>query len=255
MDWRKKTNCERNGREMYEMIEELGSGSFGRVDGVKAKLNGNIYALKTCQLNSLTEKLKINVLNETQNLIKLRSKYVIQYYYSWIESNCLYILMECLAGNLTQVLETKRKLFGEIITDFEFYISYEIFKQLVESVEYLHKNHINHRDLKPDNVLIDNNDDNRYIKLCDFGLSKEVHVLSDGYNQTKDVGDIQYQAPEAITTEYNHLIDVYSLALIGAQLFGFNTRDIANGNTQRMDRRIGDKDPNVKSNFYTNGFN
>ncbi|CAG2111681.1 unnamed protein product [Medioppia subpectinata] len=72
----------------------------------------------------------------------------------------------------------------------------------MESVEYLHKNNIIHRDLKPDN-------------LCDFGLSKEVHELSDGYKQssvkhTEDVGDVEYQAPEAQTTEYNHLIDIGS---------------------------------------------
>ncbi|CAG2101176.1 unnamed protein product [Medioppia subpectinata] len=109
-------------------------------------------------------------------------------------------------------------------------------RQLVESVEYLHKNNIIHRDLKPDNVLIDNN--YRYIKLCDFGLSKSVDVLSDEYKQSsvkhaKNVGDIQYMAPEGQTTEYNHLIDVYSLALIGAEIFEFNTRDIENGNANK----------------------
>ncbi|CAG2105080.1 unnamed protein product, partial [Medioppia subpectinata] len=67
--------------------------------------------------------------------------------------------------------------------------------------------------------------------------SKEVHVLSDGYKQssvkhTEDVGSVEYTAPEGQTTEYNHLIDVYSLALIGAQLFGFNTSNIENGNFQ-----------------------
>ncbi|CAG2112157.1 unnamed protein product [Medioppia subpectinata] len=218
-----------NNIEMYEILEKLGSGSFGHVFKVNDRHNGDKYAVKKCPLNGLDEKQKQNVLNETQNLIKLRSEYIIQYYYSWIECNCLYILMDCLAGNLTQFLDNKKPLFGEIISEFEYYISYEIFKQLVESVEYLHKNHIIHRDLKPDNVLIDNNDRyNRYIKLCDFGLSKSVDVLSDGYKQssvkhTKDVGDIEYQAPEAQTTEYNHLIDVYSLALIGAKIFSFNS--------------------------------
>ncbi|CAG2101173.1 unnamed protein product, partial [Medioppia subpectinata] len=76
--------------------------------------------------------------------------------------------------------------------------------------------------------------DGVYIKLCDFGLAKSVDVLNDRYKQssvkhTKDVGDIEYMAPEGQTTEYNHLIDVYSLALIGAKIFGFNTKDIQNG--------------------------
>ncbi|CAG2112285.1 unnamed protein product [Medioppia subpectinata] len=238
-----KTNCEFNNIETYKEVKLLGSGGFGDVFEMKAKYNGNTFAIKKCQLN---EKYKQNVLKETQQLVKLRSEYVIQYYYSWIDNNdnCLYIVMECLAGNLTQLLENKKQIFKEIkkqtmISDFEYYISYEIFKQLVESVEYLHKNNIIHRDLKPDNVLIANNysyikTNYRYIKLCDFGLSKSVDVLSDRYNRsiskhTKDVGNVNYMAPEGQTTEYNHLIDVYSLALIGAKIFGFHSDDIRDG--------------------------
>ncbi|CAG2115219.1 unnamed protein product [Medioppia subpectinata] len=91
-------------------------------------------------------------------------------------------------------------------------------------------------DLKPDNVLIANNtlwNRHRFIKLCDFGLSKEVKALSDAYNQSSDkhTADVTlYMAPEAqFGTDYNHLIDVYSLALIGAKIFGFNSDDIRDG--------------------------
>ena len=95
---------------------------------------------------------------------------------------------------------------------------------------YLHEKQIIHRDLKPDNVLISM--DGR-IKLCDFGLAKEV-VNIDSYNMSKakhtaDVGTVDYMAPEAQTKDYNHLIDIYSLSLIGAQLFGFDTYDIIEG--------------------------
>ncbi|CAG2100390.1 unnamed protein product [Medioppia subpectinata] len=93
-------------------------------------------------------------------------------------------------------------------------------------------------DLKPDNVLIDNSyeqNSDRYIKLCDFGLSKEVHIFSEHYKQsysenTPDfIDNVNYMAPEGQTTEYNHLIDVYSLALIGAKIFGFDSEDIRDG--------------------------
>ncbi|CAG2108431.1 unnamed protein product [Medioppia subpectinata] len=222
-----ETNRRPNYREMFEQLIGLGSGAFGDVFKVRHKHNRSKYAIKKCQLKcnisfSLNEETKQSVLRETDNLSKLRSEYVIQYHYSWFESNCLYIQMDCLTGNLTQVLKSKKQLFGKIMTEFEYYISYEIFKQLVESVEYLHKNNIIHRDLKPDNVLIANNtlwNRHRFIKLCDFGLSKEVKALSDAYNQSiaKHTADVAlYMAPEAqFGTDYNHLIDVYSLALIG----------------------------------------
>ncbi|CAG2176820.1 unnamed protein product [Oppiella nova] len=86
------------------------------------------------------------------------------------------------------------------------------------------------RDLKPDNVLITRTGK---IKLCDFGLAKEVYNC-DSFRMSKakhtaDVGTVDYMAPEAETNDYNHLIDIYSLSLIGAQLFGFDTYDIIEG--------------------------
>ncbi|CAG2105954.1 unnamed protein product [Medioppia subpectinata] len=218
--------------ERYERLQHLGTGGFGEVFTVKAKHNGKIHAIKKCQLNILTAKEKQSIMNESHNLIKLRSEYVIKFYYSWIQNNCLYILMDCLAGNLSDVIKAKKKLFGRIMTEFEYYISFNIFKQLVESVKYLHNKNVIHRDLKPDNVLIDNENNYRYIKLCDFGLSKSVDVLIYRYRQSsaKHTADVvQYMAPEGQTTEYNHLIDVYSLALIGAKIFGFDSEDIRDG--------------------------
>ena len=178
----------------------------------------------------LTEKEKQNVLNETQSLVKLRSEFVIQYYYSWIECNCLYFQMELCIDNLNNVLETKKSLFNELMTISEFYISYQMFYELTECVQYLHEKHIIHRDLKPDNVLISM----LYkIKLCDFGLAKEVPncdpFLMSKAKHTADVGTVDYMAPEAETKDYNHLIDIYSLSLIGSQIFAFDTNEIMNG--------------------------
>ncbi|CAG2166883.1 unnamed protein product [Oppiella nova] len=86
-------------------------------------------------------------------------------------------------------------------------------------------------DLKPDNVLISMDGE---IKLCDFGLAKEIPncdpFLMSKTKHTENVGDEEYMAPEAMTSDYNNLIDIYSLSLIGAQIFGFNKKDITDGN-------------------------
>ncbi|CAG2164564.1 unnamed protein product [Oppiella nova] len=123
------------------------------------------------------------------------------------------------------------------MTSIEFYISYQIFLELTECVQYLHKKHIIHRDLKPDNVLISM--DGR-IKLCDFGLAKDVDSI-DWYRMSKakhtaDVGPVDYMAPEAQTYHYNHKIDIYSLSLIGAQIFDFDTYDIIEGKLEGKTR-------------------
>ncbi|CAG2174058.1 unnamed protein product, partial [Oppiella nova] len=185
-----------------------------------------------------------NIMNETKHLIRIRSEFVIQYYYSWVENNCLYFQMELCFGNLAKVLQMRRNPFGGhnkvgMTTRFECYIAVHMFRELLECVQYLHENHIIHRDLKPDNVLIAMNgtETERYVKLCDFGLSKEVfstggpHPMS-AVTHTQDVGGAQYQAPEAMGANYNHKIDIYSLALIGIDIFEFNRKCFMNGKDQ-----------------------
>jgi serine/threonine protein kinase len=163
---------------------------------------------------------------------------VINYYYSWIECNSLYIQMDLCFDSLKNCLKIKRQLF-ENFEKFNYIISLDIFKQLVEGVEYLHRNDIIHRDLKPDNVLISNgyNSYDRFIKLCDFGLSKHVTNSRDSYGSytmsavphTDLSGNPSYQAPEVQTGCYNHLIDIYSLALIGAEIFNFDKNSVRDG--------------------------
>ncbi|CAG2110130.1 unnamed protein product [Medioppia subpectinata] len=59
-------------------------------------------------------------------------------------------------------------------------------------------------------------------------ILKETEKIS--VKHTADFKDnVNYMAPEGQTTDYNHLIDVYSLALIGAKIFGFDSRDIRDG--------------------------
>ncbi|CAG2168122.1 unnamed protein product, partial [Oppiella nova] len=227
----------------FDKGEKLGCGGYGIVYKATDRHNGKYYAIKSCDLTNLGDKEKFYVLQETVHLIKVASDYVVEYNYSWFQQNCLYFQMELCWGSLSDFLETKMNVFGrlqgQLMTDIELYISYEIFRELIECLEYLHQEQIIHRDLKPANVLItktgisytkNGTKNRRFVKICDFGLSKGFYEYRlAGDKQTPDKGTVgPYMAPEAIQDDYNHKIDIYSLAMIGADIFEIDKDNLQN---------------------------
>ncbi|CAG2169491.1 unnamed protein product, partial [Oppiella nova] len=209
----------------FDELSVIGQGGFGIVFRVKHAYDGQVYAVKRIQY-----KETVKVLREVENLVKVKSEYVVQYYHSWRETRCLYIQMEFCSQNLTNILEVKPHIFerqsGDPMDLYEYFISCDIFQQILECVQYLHELNpqIIHRDLKPDNILIAENIRNgRFVKLCDFGLAtvhdKTIHYKSER-KHTSDIGDLRYQAPEiGHGKKYGHKSDIYSLALISGEIF------------------------------------
>ncbi|CAG2171090.1 unnamed protein product [Oppiella nova] len=96
----------------------------------------------------------------------------------------------------------------------EYFISCEIFRQILESVQYLHEldPQIIHRDLKPENILIAKNVRNgRFIKLCDFGLAVEHQKVSQSH--TRNVGTFVYMAPELGQSNGSELVKYTNTSL------------------------------------------
>ena len=158
---------------------------------------------------------------------------MVQYYDSWIENNeWLYIQMELCFDNLKNIIEEKSKCFerqsSEAMNSIEFYISCQLFKELLECVQYIHglKPPIIHRDLKPENILLNYMPTNgQFLKLCDFGLAKE-HEYSQ-MSHTVGEGILYYMAPEvktpsSKTSKYTTKADVFSLGRIAEKLFDFD---------------------------------
>ncbi|CAG2168297.1 unnamed protein product [Oppiella nova] len=167
---------------------------------------------------------KQRVLKELTSLAKMRSDFVVRYYNSWLEGKHLYIQMEYCSQSLKPMLSVKGQVFGRQKGDpmniYEYYLSCEIFRELLECVQYLHDLDppVIHRDLKPDNILIAKDVRNgRFVKLCDFGLAT-VHDMASMSHST-NVGTFKYMAPEVHQSRYTCKADVYSLGEIGQELF------------------------------------
>ncbi|CAG2102339.1 unnamed protein product [Medioppia subpectinata] len=136
------------------------------------------------------------------------------------EENRYYIHMELCSGNLQSVLSLKGPAFGrqsaeEAMNLSEFFISCEIFAELLECIQCLHdlSPAVIHRDLKPENVLIAANDGKWRIKLCDYGLTEIFPNLS--FDR-----DIEYLSPEETNGQtVDYKTDVYSAAKIAQNIF------------------------------------
>ena len=139
--------------------------------------------------------------------------------------------MELCSDNLKNIIEEKPKCFerqsSEAMNSIEFFISCQLFRELLECVQYIHglKPPIIHLDLKPHNILITEESRNgRFLKLCDFGLATfDIrHSLTVSHSAGK--WSPKYMAPEVANgtmsrTGYNTKADIYSLGVIAQELF------------------------------------
>ena len=156
---------------------------------------------------------------------KCSGDYVVQYFDHWIENNeYLYIQMELCSDNLKNIIQQKKKFFKKEksvpFEAIEYFISCQIYQDIIECVKYLHEDKMIHRDLKPENILVLKHPSNhKFIKLGDFDTLKYVEYNKNSH--TTNQGTSTYMAPEVSTGKYDHKCDIYSLGKVAIDLFEF----------------------------------
>uniref|UniRef100_A0A6J0UCL9 Interferon-induced, double-stranded RNA-activated protein kinase isoform X1 n=1 Tax=Pogona vitticeps TaxID=103695 RepID=A0A6J0UCL9_9SAUR len=217
--------------EDFHDIEKLGCGGYGNVFKARHIIDDKIYAIKRVRLTAeKTEKIK----KEAQALVRLLHENIVQYFDSWIGRDmfsfddsmsndscqqakfyCLFIRMDyCEKGTLANWIRQERRKASsndEVLMKFH---------QIVNGVEFIHRNNFIHRDLKPLNIFISKDDK---IKIGDFGLvTTGVDDLS--AERTQEKGTRLYMAPEQARNNYGKEVDIFALGLILFEmLYAFET--------------------------------
>ncbi|XP_073157336.1 uncharacterized protein [Henckelia pumila] len=217
-------------QSMYEELNIIGKGGYGRVFECRHKLDGMRYAVKKIMFNEDNED---QVIREVKIMAQLHHPNIIRYHQAWIEEGCeipstddsshgsshdtdnsnqptktLYVAMEFCYGTLEEVIENE-------VLDPETIRKY--FRQMVQGLAYMHKKGIVHRDLSKQNILLDSNGD---IKIGDFGFAilfdRAAADSSTMMSTSGPVGNVSYRAPEMTRspTYINDKTDVFSLGLI-----------------------------------------
>jgi protein-serine/threonine kinase len=156
--------------ENYNTIKIIGKGAFGEVKLVQKKQDGKVYAMKSLVKTEMFKKDQLaHVRSERDILAESDSPWVVKLYTTFQDSYFLYMLMEFLPGGDLMTMLIKYEIFSEDIT--RFYIA-----EIVLAIEAVHKLGFIHRDIKPDNILLDRGG---HVKLTDFGLSTGFQRLHD----------------------------------------------------------------------------
>lgn len=191
----------------FQIISKLGEGAYSVVYKAKRTVDDQIYALKKVKLLNLSEKEKLNALNEVRILASVKSNFVISYKEAFFDEkdSTLGIVMEYAdKGDLYQRIVEHKKA-AMFLEESEIW---RIFIQLVKGLKALHDLKILHRDLKSANVFIFSDGS---AKLGDLNVSK-VARRGLGYTQT---GTPYYASPEVWKDQpYDNKSDIWSLGCV-----------------------------------------
>ncbi|XP_073072834.1 serine/threonine-protein kinase MRCK alpha isoform X8 [Manis javanica] len=176
-------------REDFEILKVIGRGAFGEVAVVKLKNADKVFAMKILNKWEMLKRAETACFREERDvLVNGDNKWITALHYAFQDDNNLYLVMDYYVGGdlLTLLSKFEDRLPEEMA---RFYLA-----EMVIAIDSVHQLHYVHRDIKPDNILMDMNG---HIRLADFGSC--LKLMEDGTVQSSvAVGTPDYISPEIL---------------------------------------------------------
>merc|ERR1719210_1050814 len=173
----------------------LGEGSYGRVNKGMHKDTRQLRAVKAILSEKIPDMRRFH--NEVAIQKTLDHPNIVKLYEVFKDAHRYYLVMElCTGGELfDRIVDEAEKHEGQALTEAS---SAKIMLQIMGAIHYMHQKHFAHRDVKPENFLLQNSDREAPIKVIDFGLAKQFEP---GRSDMKTkAGTPYYVAPEILRT-------------------------------------------------------
>lgn len=198
------------GNNTYILKEQLGKGTYGSVIKAYNQKNLEIVAIKKIKLDVDTEGIPATALREIAILKNLQHNNIVKLLHLDLTDKKILLCLEFIKNDLKKYLDLNYKDKYPKIETIKI-----IMNQIIKGMDFLHGKKILHRDLKPQNILID---DDLKVKIADFGLSRTYSIPIRNY--TKEVLTLWYRAPELIlgADYYSTGIDMWSIGCIFGEL-------------------------------------
>ena len=202
----------KNGK--FTALSILGKGTFGVVYRAKEEKSDDFIAIKRVFQDKKYKNRELDILKELNhpNIISLK-----HFFYTKVENgqNGPEIYLNCVMDYFPQTLARILSTNFQSRKQLEPFIAQLYAYQMLSSLKYLHSKNIAHRDIKPQNILV--NPKNNKIKLCDFGSAKKIEQ---GQKSIAYICSRFYRAPELIfgATDYTCQIDVWSMGCVITEL-------------------------------------